>query len=104
MKKLLILMLCGISSVVFGQRADSVLVAVGPEYDQVTGLHRFFLGESYRHIWATPVKVRVIDLSQEKGGFKVVKLGGGMQTRSLRLVDATGKEWALRTVQKYPEQ
>jgi hypothetical protein len=83
---------------------DSITVAVGPEYDKVSNLHRFWLGESYRKIWATPVKIRVIDLQNEKGGLKIVKLGGGMQTRSLRMVDPTGKEWALRTVQKYPEQ
>ena len=83
---------------------DSITVAAGPEYDNVGALHRFFLGESYRKIWATPVKVRVIDLKKEKGGLEIVKLGGGMQTRSLRLVDTKGREWALRTIQKYPEQ
>lgn len=83
---------------------DSITVAIAPEYDQVGNFHRFWLGESYRKIWATPVKLRVIDLSKEKGGLTIVKLGGGMQTRSLRLVDPTGKEWALRTVQKYPER
>ncbi|RYZ79613.1 MAG: hypothetical protein EOP04_27410, partial [Proteobacteria bacterium] len=83
---------------------DSITVAAGPEYDNVGALHRFFLGESYRKIWATPVKVRVIDLKKEKGGLEIVKLGGGMQTRSLRLVDPKGREWALRTIQKYPEQ
>jgi hypothetical protein len=83
---------------------DSITVVMGPEYDKVSSLHRFWLGESYRKIWATPVKVRVIDLQKEHGGFKIVKLGGGMQTRSLRLEDPTGREWALRTIQKYPEQ
>lgn len=83
---------------------DSIIVAVAPEYNQVGAFHRFWLGESYRKIWATPVKMRIIDLQKEKGGLKIVKLGGGMQTRSLRLVDPTGKEWALRTVQKYPER
>ncbi|WP_316819006.1 BamA/TamA family outer membrane protein [Pedobacter nyackensis] len=83
---------------------DSITIAVAPEYNKVSAFHRFWLGESYRKIWATPVKVRVIDLQKEKGGLTIVKLGGGMQTRSLRLVDPTGKEWALRTVQKYPER
>ena len=83
---------------------DSITIAVAPEYNNVGGFHRFWLGESYRTIWATPVKIRVIDLSKEKGGLTVTKLGGGMQTRSLRVVDPTGKEWAIRTVQKYPEQ
>lgn len=83
---------------------DSITIAVAPEYNKVSSFHRFWLGESYRKIWATPVKMRIIDLQKEKGGLTIVKLGGGMQTRSLRLVDPTGKEWALRTVQKYPER
>jgi len=46
----------------------------------------------------------VIDLSKYHGGFKVIKLGGGMQTQSLRLEDANGREWVLRSIQKYPER
>lgn len=83
---------------------DSITIAVAPEYNEVGGFHRFWLGESYRKIWATPVKMRVIDMSKEKGGLTITKLGGGMQTRSLRVADPTGKEWTLRTVQKYPER
>lgn len=83
---------------------DSITIAVAPEYNAVSQFHRFWLGESHREIWATPVKMRIIDLQKEKGGLSIVKLGGGMQTRSLRLVDPAGKEWVLRTVQKYPER
>jgi hypothetical protein len=83
---------------------DSITIAVAPEYNAVSGFHRFWLGESHREIWATPVRMRIIDLQKEKGGLTIVKLGGGMQTRSLRLVDPKGKEWVLRTVQKYPER
>jgi len=87
------------------QRAkDSITIAISPVYDSVSKTHRFFLGENYRKLWATPVKMRVVDLQKEHGGMKVIQLGGGMQTRSLRLEDASGREWALRTVQKYPER
>ena len=106
-KTLLSLYLIFLANIVSAQMigsADSIKIAAGPEYDKVGGFHRFFLGESYRKIWATPVKMRVIDLQKEKGGLKIIKLGGGMQTRSLRLVDPSGKEWALRTIQKYPER
>lgn len=83
---------------------DSITVAISPVYDSVSKAHRFFLGESYRKLWAVPVRMRVIDLQKERGGMKILQLGGGMQTRSLRLQDASGREWALRTVQKYPER
>lgn len=84
--------------------ADSMLVAVAPEYDQVSRSHRFWFGENYRKLWATPVEVRVLNLATERGGLTIVKEGGGMQTRSLRFKDASGKEWVLRTIQKYPER
>ncbi|WP_449438499.1 hypothetical protein [Pedobacter steynii] len=57
--------------------ADSITVAIAPEYNDVSGFHRFWLGESYRRVWATPVKIRIIDLQKEKGGLKIVKLGVG---------------------------
>ncbi|PKV75906.1 hypothetical protein [Pontibacter ramchanderi] len=82
--------------------ADSVTVAIAPEYNKVSKSHTFWLGENYRQLWATPVKMKVFDLEQEKGGLKILKKGGGMQTKSLRLQDATGQEWVLRTVQKDP--
>jgi hypothetical protein len=33
-------------------------------------------------------------------GFSIIELGGGMQTKSLRLQDRAGKGWVLRTVEK----
>lgn len=84
--------------------SDSITVAIEPGYDRVSSSHRFWLGENYRKLWATPVKMRILDIGKEKGGLSVVKIGGGMQTRSLRLRDASGREWVLRTIQKYPER
>ncbi|SDM28490.1 hypothetical protein [Pedobacter antarcticus] len=83
---------------------DSVTMPIASGYDTVSSAHRFFFGEGYRKLWAEPVKVRVMDMQTERGGMKILQLGGGMETRSLRLADASGKEWALRTVQKYPER
>jgi len=85
-------------------RQDSITVAISPAYDSVSASHRFFFGEGYRKLWATPVKMRIIDLQKEHGGMVPIQLGGGMETRSIRLKDASGKEWALRTIQKYPER
>lgn len=100
-----IIMLCSVESKAQpGIVQDSVVVAIAPGYDTVSSSHRFFFGEGYRKLWAQPVKVRVMNMQKEKGGMKILQLGGGMETRSLRLQDASGKEWALRTVQKYPER
>lgn len=88
----------------YAQTPDSVTAVVASEYDEVGMVHRFWLGDSYRKLYNTPVKMRVMDLNKEKGGLEVVKLGGGMQTQSLRLVDPSGREWVLRSIQKYPER
>ncbi len=85
-------------------KADSIQVAVAPNYNNVGKFHRFLFGENYRKTWAAPVKIRVFNIQQEKGGLKIVKLGGGMQTRSLRLEDNAGRQYVLRTLQKYPER
>ena len=84
--------------------ADSVTVAIEPTYDEVSGFHRRLLGNSYRALWAAPVRMRVFHLRREKGGLTIVQRGGGLQTKSLRLRDPTGQEWVLRTIQKYPER
>jgi hypothetical protein len=102
---LLIFVLTGITFKVFAQaKQDSITIAIGPEYDEANKVHRFFFGESYRKLWSAPVKMRVFHLSKEKGGLKITEKGGGMQTKSLRLEDATGQEWVIRTIQKYPER
>jgi len=83
---------------------DSVVVKVHPKYDDVTGIHRWLFGENYRKEWATPVKLPIIRISQIYGGLKPQKEGGGMQSKSLRLIDSKGHEWALRSVEKTPEK
>lgn len=82
---------------------DSALVPADSALGGKTGLKRFMLGENYRKEWTTPVKLKVFKIRQEKGGFTILSLGGGKQTRSLRLADSRGKEWTLRTVVKDQE-
>ncbi|RFM26375.1 BamA/TamA family outer membrane protein [Deminuibacter soli] len=82
---------------------DSITVRAHPRYDSVSRAHRHFFGENYRKEYAALTTVPVIHLSTIKGGLTVVKQGGGHQSRSLRLVDKNGKEWVLRSVDKYPE-
>ncbi|MEP7141729.1 MAG: BamA/TamA family outer membrane protein [Ferruginibacter sp.] len=83
---------------------DSIIVSIAPDYDKVGKFHRFLFGEGYRKLWAAPVKLKIFHLATEKGGMTILKKGGGLQTKSLRLKDAAGNEWVLRTIQKYPEQ
>ena len=78
---------------------DSVSVAPGAQY-AAGGLHQFFFGKSYRTLWKTPLRVPVLDLGTFAGGIKPTKLSGGMQTKSLRFEDASGREWVFRSVDK----
>ncbi|WP_426668040.1 BamA/TamA family outer membrane protein [Mucilaginibacter sp. McL0603] len=81
---------------------DSVIVKVHAHYDKVSKVHRFFFGENYRKEWGMDVKLPVIRISELHGGLTPEKQGGGFQTTSIRLVDPTGKEWVLRSVEKDP--
>ncbi|GAB4232311.1 MAG: hypothetical protein Tsb0034_05030 [Ekhidna sp.] len=63
------------------------------------------LGNNYRKEWATEIKdVPVFDLEKEKGGLKILQRGGGLQTRSLRLEDSEGRQYGLRSIEKFPEK
>ena len=64
---------------------------------------RLWFGTNYRSVWNTEIEVPVFDLGTERGGLKILQQGGGRQTLSLRLADSTGREWVLRSVEKYPE-
>ena len=55
----------------------------------------------HRKEWNTPVKAPVLNLATEKGGLTPIKKGGGKQTKSLRLEDASGREYTLRSIQKF---
>lgn len=79
---------------------DSVVRPASMKYFRMNFLKRLFLGRNYRKEWETPVKMQVFDVRTAKGGLKPDELGGGQQTKSLRLKDKDGKEWVLRTVDK----
>ena len=83
---------------------DTINMPASTKYDQTSRIQRFMMGNNYRAEWNTPVNLRVFNLNKEKGGFKIVSLGGGKQTRSLKLIDKDKREWTLRTIDKDPEK
>jgi len=82
---------------------DSVVISASDRYKNPSGFRKTFLGNNYRREWSTPVKFKEFNISKEMGGFKIGSLGGGKQTKSLRLIDKRGKEWTLRSIDKEPE-
>jgi hypothetical protein len=101
---IILLLLTGVTTHAQNTHSDSITVTIAPEYDSVGSVRRFLFGENYRKLWGLPVKIRIMHLATEKGGLTIEQKGGGMQTKSLRLVDKTGQEWVLRTVQKYADK
>ena len=81
--------------------AESVTVVPGAQFKQ-SGLHRFFFGTRYRKLWTTPIKIPVLRLGQIGGGLTPTEKGGGMQTKSLRLKGADGKQYQFRSLAKDP--
>lgn len=84
-------------------KGDSVTIQAHPQFAENGGLHHFLFGENYRKEYAAQTTVPVIRISEIKGGLIPYKRGGGHQSHSLRLKDKDGKEWVLRSVDKYPE-
>lgn len=67
-------------------------------------IKRMLVGKNYRSEWTDTINIPVLNLSTDFGGLKPVDQGGGKQTRSLDLVDASGNKWALRSVKKFTDQ
>jgi Omp85 superfamily domain len=83
---------------------DSVVIAASDRYKNATGFKKTFLGKNYREEWSVPIKLKVFNLRKEKGGLTIQSLGGGKQTKSVRLTDKNGREWTLRSIDKDPEK
>jgi len=61
---------------------------------------RFILGDQYREMWTTPVKMPIIDLEITLGGLTPIKKGGGMASNSLRMSVEDGRHYILRSINK----
>ena len=80
---------------------STVLVNASNEYQtNRPGL----LGENYREAWKTMVEVPVFDIGKTQGGLEIIKRGGGQQTRSLRLEAKNGRQYVLRSIEKYADK
>jgi hypothetical protein len=78
---------------------DSVTIAAGERYE-AGAFARFFLGNTYRDVWTTPIRVPVLDLHTYAGGLHALKEGGGNQTKNLRFGAADGTEYVFRPADK----
>jgi len=81
-------------------RQDTI-IAAGPEF-KASSFKKLFVGQLYRQSWVQPVQMPLLYLSQVSPKLAVVKVGGGLQTKSLRLQAPNGREYVFRSVAKEP--
>ncbi|MEM6326510.1 MAG: BamA/TamA family outer membrane protein, partial [Bacteroidota bacterium] len=83
--------------------ADSTVVAAANPDARGGALRRAVTGSGWRDAWTTPVELPVFDLATMEGGLEIVRRGGGLQSRSLRLQKpGTDRQYVLRVVDKTP--
>ena len=75
---------------------DSIVLPGSTRYKE----KHFLRGEFYRASWSAPLKMKVLYLDKEFGGLQPLQLGGGNQTRSLRLTNEKGEQYVLRSIDK----
>jgi hypothetical protein len=91
-----------LTEVCIAQNQDSSVnkvVAAGPEYKKPKFFQTLW-GRNRRVEWTTPVRVPVVYLDTIYGGLHPYQQGGGNETKSLRLTNADGKEFTLRSINK----
>ncbi|MCP4459804.1 MAG: BamA/TamA family outer membrane protein [Cytophagales bacterium] len=83
--------------------SDSTVTAQASDLYVANKGKQKWLGRNYREVWSAPIDVKLFDLSRAKGGLKILKQGGGMATKSLRMEADDGRQYVLRSIEKYPD-
>jgi hypothetical protein len=66
--------------------------------------HTFLWGERYRKYYGIDITAPTVDLDTLYGGLTPARMGGGHQSKSLRLLDKEGREYMMRALRKQPVQ
>ncbi len=75
---------------------DSIRMRASDKYED----KKFLRGDFYRAAWSKEIDMPILRLEDYDGGLKPLQLGGGNQTRSLRLENKDGKQYVLRSIDK----
>ena len=70
----------------------------------MSGVYQAFFGEKYRDLYSKKIEVKVATLDTLYGGLKIVREGGGHQTRSIRLETKDGRQLNMRALRKSATQ
>ena len=77
----------------------TVILPAGAKYKKSQSYQSFW-GYNYRKEWTTPVEFKVLKLDTAYGGLTPYKMGGGHQSKSLRLKTANDKKYVVRSIDK----
>ncbi len=87
------------------KKSDSTIsIPANAQYNKISKLNRFLLGEHFRKEWATSVEVEILNLDSLPEKLTPTRMGGGNQTKSLRLESDNGREYVLRSINKDPSK
>ncbi len=84
--------------------SDSTVTRVASNKYTRKSKKNVWMGSNYRDVWSLPITFDVFDIGKERGGLKILKKGGGLQTLSLRMEAEDGRQYVLRSIEKYPEK
>jgi hypothetical protein len=101
--KIILVLTLSILQFTYAQNDSTKFVTVVPGKQFDAGwFHNFWFGKHWRDIWTTPIRVPVLDLKNFAGGITPTKVGGGLQTKSLRFKGKDGNIYKFRSVSKDP--
>ena len=78
-----------------------IRVVPGKQYE-VNWINEIFSGSHWRSLWLTKIEADVLDMNKFAGGLNPLKVGGGLQTKSLRLRGSDDNEYKFRSIDKFP--
>ncbi len=110
MKRFSVLSACAVLLLVPASAQSQNRRGIGPDSVETIPVKGFaagsfwrkMFGDNYRDMWTNPVRVPVLHIEQFEGGLTPYKIGGGKQTRSLRMVTSDSAEYVFRPVYKAP--
>lgn len=80
--------------------ASPVITSPASDRFGASGWKQFWWGKHWRREWKASVAFSLLNLDTIAGGLTPIKLGGGHETKTLRLLGQNGKEYVLRRMDK----
>lgn len=99
MLSLVAALLAGAALTARAEAQEYVTATAGEHYD-VDGVLRTLGGANWRDLWATPVRVPVLNLREYAGGLEAEE-AGGRQSRTLHFRGADGHRYIFRSTDKF---